>query len=162
VGSEESVTLPDGSSMHVLEAVQDVAPFIPGKTGPAARVDIHPANGGQPVTLLSYANHPEANRAEAAKAGVPVLTYQGGSERPYTGLQVNKDPGVWVVWAGCLLLCLALYVAFFLPHQRVWLRIDRHQLTITGHTTRGQEPFRRWFDTLTDQLRTSTTQEETK
>jgi len=158
VSSEESITLPDGSSMHVLEAVQDVSPFVPGKNGPAAQLDIHPANGGPTITLLSYANHPAENRAEAAKAGVPVLTYQGGVERPYTGLQVNKDPGVWVVWTGCLLLCLALYVAFFLPHQRVWVRIEDHQLTIAGHTTRGQESFRQWFNALAESLRTNASQ----
>lgn len=152
LGSEETVTLPDGSSMHVLEAVQEVAPFIPGKTGPAARVEIHPASGGQAITLISFANYPDENRSGAAKAGVPTVTYIGGTERFYTGLQVNKDPGVWVVWAGCLLLCLALYVAFFLPHQRVWVRLEGQQLTIAGHTTRGQESFRRWFDTLTTDL----------
>jgi len=65
-----------------------------------------------------------------------------------------------VVWAGCLLLCVALYVAFFMPHQRVWVRIEDHQLTIAGHTTRGQESFRRWFNDLADSLRTNASQED--
>ncbi|EKD39108.1 MAG: hypothetical protein ACD_75C00507G0003 [uncultured bacterium] len=38
-----------------------------------------------------------------------------------TGLQVAKDPGVWVVYFGCGLMMLGLYMAFFLAHQRIWL-----------------------------------------
>ena len=160
LASDGTAHLPDGSSMHVVEAVQDVSPFLPGKSGPAARIDIHPARGGATLDLIVFANHPDDNRAEAARLGLPVITYLGGSERSYTGLQVNKDPGVWVVWAGCLLLCVALYVAFFMPHQRVWVRIEDHQLTIAGHTTRGQESFRRWFNDLADSLRTNASQED--
>ncbi len=46
-----------------------------------------------------------------------------------TGLQVSKDPGVWIVYAGCGLLLLGLYMAFFLSHQRIWLY---QQTTATG------------------------------
>ncbi len=38
-----------------------------------------------------------------------------------TGLQVAKDPGVWIVYLGCGLLLLGLYMAFFLSHKRIWL-----------------------------------------
>ncbi|MDY0384791.1 cytochrome c biogenesis protein ResB [Trichlorobacter sp.] len=160
LASDGTAHLPDGSSMHVVEAVQDVSPFLAGKTGPAARIDIHPASGGAPLDLIVFANHPDDNRAEAARLGLPVISYLGGTERFYTGLQVNKDPGVWVVWAGCLLLCVALYVAFFMPHQRVWMRIDNHQLTIAGHTTRGHEQFRQWFNALIADLQPTDTQED--
>jgi len=162
VSSDETAHLPDGSSMHVIEAVQDVSPFRPGKTGAAAQLDIHPANGGAAVTLVSLANHPEENKREAARYGLPVITYLGGSERPYTGLQVNKDPGVWVVWTGCLLMCVGLYAAFFLPHQRFWFRYAHGRLVIAGHTAKGQAGFRTPFDALVERLKTSLNKEETK
>ena len=38
-----------------------------------------------------------------------------------TGLQVAKDPGVWLVYTGCGLLLLGLYMAFFTSHKRIWL-----------------------------------------
>ena len=38
-----------------------------------------------------------------------------------TGLQVAKDPGVWVVYIGCGIMLLGLYMAFFMSHQRIWL-----------------------------------------
>jgi cytochrome c biogenesis protein len=48
-----------------------------------------------------------------------------------TGLQVAKDPGVWIVYAGCGLLLLGLYMAFFLSHKRIWLY---QQITATGRS----------------------------
>lgn len=160
IAAEETALLPDGSSMHLLEAVQDVSPFIAGKTGPAARIDIHPARGGETITLISFANHPEDNQREFARAGMPVITYLGGDERFYTGLQVNKDPGVWVVWIGCILMCVGLYVAFFMPHQRFWLRCSTGRLVIAGHTTKGHAGFRQQFDLLVERLSTQISTEE--
>ena len=162
VNSDETGHLPDGSSMHIIEAVQDVSPFLPGKTGAAAQIDVHPANGGAAVTLVSLANHPEDNKREAARYGLPVITYQGGTERPYTGLQVNKDPGVWVVWAGSLLMCVGLYVAFFLPHQRIWFRFSRGRLVIAGHTTKSQAAFRQRIERIEQQLKLALQQEVTR
>jgi cytochrome c biogenesis protein len=153
VGSEETGHLPDGSSMHLLEAVQDVSPYLPGKTGPAAKIDVHPAKGGPAQTLIVFANYPEDNKAEAARAGLPVISYLGGSERMYTGLQVNKDPGVWVVWVGCILMCVGLYVAFFMPHQRIWGRFGNDRLVLAGHTTRGQAAFQQRFDEIVAQIK---------
>ena len=62
----------------------------------------------------------------------------------YTGLQVSKDPGTWVVWTGSIVLILGLIVAFFIPHRRVWARIERKgdgksKLVIGGLTNKGNE-----------------------
>jgi cytochrome c biogenesis protein len=45
-----------------------------------------------------------------------------GGGKPYTGLMVVKDPGIWVVWTGFGLLVLGLYFSFYLrkrsSHQK--------------------------------------------
>ncbi|CAH2029902.1 cytochrome c biogenesis protein ResB [Trichlorobacter ammonificans] len=160
VESGHAARLPDGSSLQVLETVPDVAPFIPGLHGPAARVALHPADGTPHRVFVSFAAHPELNRQQAQENGGPLVEYLGGTERPYTGLQVNKDPGVWVVWVGCILMCLALYAGFFMPHQRIWVRITEHGVTVAGHTTRGQEPFRRTLEELVASLTKPDAKEE--
>lgn len=54
----------------------------------------------------------------------PTGTYEiKGRQMFATGLQVAKDPGVWTVYAGCTLMLLGLYVAFFLSHRRIWVHI---------------------------------------
>ena len=54
-----------------------------------------------------------------------IVSFEGISVQEYTGLQVAKDPGVWVVWIGCALLIVGLIVSFFFSHQRVWVRIPK-------------------------------------
>ncbi|MEW6674672.1 MAG: cytochrome c biogenesis protein ResB [Nitrospirota bacterium] len=50
----------------------------------------------------------------------------------YTGLQVRKDPGVWVVYLGCIAMSIGLYIAFFMSHRRLWVHIveDRNNTRV--------------------------------
>lgn len=41
----------------------------------------------------------------------------------YTGLQVRKDPGVWIVYLGSIVMTLGLFIAFFMSHRKLWVRI---------------------------------------
>jgi cytochrome c biogenesis protein len=54
---------------------------------------------------------PDGNRVE-------FLEYWGVL---YTGLQVRRDPGVFIVYLGCIIMSIGLYITFFMSHQRVWL-----------------------------------------
>jgi cytochrome c biogenesis protein len=75
------------------------------------------------------------------------FTFKGVTQRKYTGLQVAKDPGVWIVWVGCTLLVGGLLVAFFFSHQRIWVRIPRGKGTIlvSGTVDKNRIAFERKF-----------------
>ncbi|MBI4823434.1 MAG: cytochrome c biogenesis protein ResB [Nitrospirae bacterium] len=45
----------------------------------------------------------------------------------YTGLQVRQDPGVWMVYLGCIIMSIGLYVAFFMSHRKLWLRLTQEK-----------------------------------
>lgn len=49
-------------------------------------------------------------------------------QRYATGLQVAKDPGVWLVYLGFGILIAGLYVAFFMSHRRLWLIVEQEDL----------------------------------
>ncbi|NMM33513.1 MAG: cytochrome c biogenesis protein ResB, partial [Phycicoccus sp.] len=53
------------------------------------------------------------------------LSYTFERTRQYTGLIVTRDPGAPLVWVGSALLVLGLYMVFFFPHRRVWVRIRK-------------------------------------
>ncbi len=48
----------------------------------------------------------------------------------YTGLQVRKDPGVWVVYLGCFLMSIGLYGAFFLNQKKIWVLLIKDKGTV--------------------------------
>ena len=65
-----------------------------------------------------------------------------------TGLQVAKDPGVWIVYLGCFLMMAGLYVAFFMSHRRIWLVFDEKDntaLLLAGSTNKNKIGFEKNF-----------------
>ncbi len=160
INGNSEATLPDGSVIHVLEATRDVSAFAPGLTGPAAQIEVHTPQGGS-EQLVVYANHPELNDQHAKEhGGNRVIHYKGAKERMFTGLQVAKDPGVWVVWLGCLLMVVGIYAAFFMSHRRIWVRIKGGEVTIGGNTSKNQGSFQHYFDGLVEKLKTHLATEE--
>ena len=85
-----------------------------------------------------------------------ILTFEGDSPREYTGLQVTKDPGVWVVWIGCGLMIFGLIVSFFFSHQRVWVRIPKSpggEIVLAGSANKNRLGFEKTFGQLVDRVR---------
>lgn len=85
-----------------------------------------------------------------------VLSIEEVIEREYTGLQVTKDPGVWIVWAGCSLMIIGLIVSFFFSHQRVWVRIPKApsgEIVLAGSTNKNRVGFEKTFNHLGEKVR---------
>jgi len=66
----------------------------------------------------------------------------------FTGLQVRRDPGVWVVYLGCLMMGIGLYMAFFMSHRRIWVRATtgdkgRTRVTVAATAHKNREGFER-------------------
>lgn len=104
--------------------------------GPAMILQIA-EGGGMPVNFPVYKNLPDNDMNPGSRY---FFKYGDYSEHYYTGLQVTKDPGVWVVWIGCFLMMAGLYYSFFVVRKRVWARIyhdgDRTVITLGGHSIR--------------------------
>jgi cytochrome c biogenesis protein len=69
-----------------------------------------------------------------------------------TGLQVAKDPGVWIVYIGCGIMLIGLYMAFFMAHQRIWLYKKNGsavpQLWLSGSANKNKMAFTKNFNQL--------------
>lgn len=153
VDGQSSARLPDGSIMRVTEDTDDISPFAAGMSGPAVQVERLSADGKK-ESFIVYANYPELNIQHAKGHGSgPVIHYQGARKQMYTGLQVAKDPGVEIVWLGCLLMVVGIYVAFFMSHRRVWVRIQNGTVTIGGNASKNQAGFQLFLDQLVDKLK---------
>lgn len=76
--------------------------------------------------------------------------------RYYTGLQVNKDPGVFIVWTGFFLMIAGFFVTFFTSHRRIWVQIskDKTGIRVSVAGTAGKNPvgLQRELEHLTNDL----------
>ncbi|WP_420266832.1 cytochrome c biogenesis protein ResB [Candidatus Magnetominusculus dajiuhuensis] len=74
----------------------------------------------------------------------------------YTGLQVRKDPGVWVVYAGCLFMAIGLYSAFFLSHKKIWVLLQPEKtkvnVKIAAFTNKNKIGYGSTIDAVFDRL----------
>ncbi len=85
-----------------------------------------------------------------------VLTLEEVGIKEYTGLQVTKDPGVWIVWIGCSLMIIGLIVSFFFSHQRIWVSISLKagkEIVLAGSTNKNRVGFERKFGQIVEGIR---------
>jgi len=74
----------------------------------------------------------------------------------YTGLQVRKDPGVWVVYLGCITMSIGLFIAFFMSHRRLWVRLveekNNTRVIIGATANKNRHAFERKIERMADLL----------
>ncbi|SNB46646.1 cytochrome c biogenesis protein ResB [Geobacter sp. DSM 9736] len=146
----ESVALPGGGTVQVVESTQEVRSFIPEFSGPAVKIEVRPAGGGAPQSFIVFRNYPDF---DAQRGDDLIFNYTGSDEKFYTGLQVAKDPGVWVVWLGCILMVIGIMMAFFMSHKRIWIRIAQGRVVVGGTASKNPAAFQGTFENLVDKLK---------
>ncbi len=77
-------------------------------------------------------------------------------EKYMTGLQIKKDPGVWVVWLGCTALILGFAVVFWVPHRKMWLWIGKNGkkdvVLLSGQANKNRIQFEQDFNQVKEVL----------
>ncbi len=123
---------------------------------PTVQLEVYRGHGGgKPIyqTAVMKTDPMQPNMPEDY-----VISYGGYIGTRYTGLQVTKDPGVWVVYTGFIMLCVGPPIAFFGSHRKLWVRIqDRKGTTavlIAGSANRNRIGFEREFNRIAGDLST--------
>ena len=141
-----SVQLEDGDRLLLRNLAGDFR-----RMGPAAEVVLE-RQGKDPVSVVVF----EAPQANHRRLGPYVVRLDHVETVMYTGLQVARDPGVPMIWAGCILLTLGLLVAFFTSHRRVWARVRPEgkggvEVFLGGNASRNRISFEHWFKDLCEE-----------
>ncbi len=163
-----SVRRPNGSTMGDLSLAPDepvpidgygtirgvkYSPNLQGR-GPALQVVVE--KPGKPAAIfVLFQQQPDQDRQ---RKDALVFSFGGLNSKMFTGLQVAKDPGVNVVWLGCLLLTAGMMVSFFLSHRRIWIRLangphGKMEVTAGGTTNRNRPAFEKAFASVLAEVR---------
>lgn len=152
-GRPETITLSPGKKREIpgygrvsaIDYRNDFQGF-----GPALLVVLEKFSGGPPVEIWLLQSRPEfdKNRGDSH-----YLSFSGINEIFYTGLQVARDPGVNVVWAGCTLMVVGIMIAFFLSHQRFWIRLSqtadgRVEVVLAGSANKNRLAFEKKYEKI--------------
>ena len=139
--------MPNGGSFQIVDYTPSFRDW-----GAVAVLEVHTPDGNL-LNAMAPTAGPLLTRA--ADHGYRFRLF-GMEERYYTGLKVSRDPGVPVVWAGCLLLVLGSLSAFFLSHQRLWVVIratsSGSDVMLGANAHRNQPVMARQFDRLGSEI----------
>jgi cytochrome c biogenesis protein len=88
------------------------------------------------------------NEGGTAKIKRPETTYVFTAKPRFaTGLQVVKDPGVWTVYTGCIMMVLGLIIIFFMSHRRIWVFVSndgkKTTIQVSGMSNKNKIGFER-------------------
>ena len=112
----------------------------------------------EPVTVRLFPAQPEFAPPNPSSF---QFRYEGVEMGYYTGLQLAREPGQWLIWAGCILLTVGLGMAFYFIHMRFWARPvsddrggpPRRALWLGGSASKNREDFEVRFRELVSEVR---------
>jgi cytochrome c biogenesis protein len=114
---------------------------------PAVLIDFH-ESGTHTLNGWILKRHPETWQLPGGHK-VEFHDYWGVE---FTGLQVRKDPGVWVVYFGCIAMSIGLFIAFFMSHRKIWVKLieekNSTRILIGATANKNRAAFERKIDTL--------------
>ena len=144
----QKVPLPNGYSFSVVDFTPSYDRF-----GPAAKLLVNAPDGKARTPFVILQNFPQFDKRRGGDFSFALKQYK---QPQYTGLQVAKDPGVWVVWLGCFLMVFGSLSAFFFSHRRIWVRLSREDgktlVQVAASAHRNQPAFALKFEELKKQI----------
>jgi len=134
----QEIQLPDDMGIFRLDAFEFHYDFMGRDLEQAFVGTLTHKNGkiekiGLPLRFPSF---------DRMRKGDTVFTVKEMDQKYYTGLQITKDPGVWYVYAGFILMILGCWITFFMSHQSYLIEITQTRdtesdISISGTTNRG-------------------------
>ncbi len=118
--------------------------------------------GQEPKHILLPLNYEHFDKMRQGDVIISVQETTGSNTEPpaepvyYTGLQIKKDPGVWVVYSGFIMMIIGCLAAFFLSHQRfcaaVTPRGRTSRIMVSGLANKDPLGMQRKVEKLADML----------
>lgn len=136
--------------VQVMEYRQDLSGFGPAMVLALAR------EGQQPMGSWVLVKKPEFHGNRIQNYRIKVLQ---AKETSYTGLQVKRDPGLWIVWVGFASLLIGIGMIFYASHRKVWVWAgpsspgsNTAKILVSGRTTKNPLAFEQEFNELCKRL----------
>ena len=90
---------------------------------------------GDSINILLPLRFPSFDKMRKGEVIIAVASHE---HNYFTGLQVTKDPGVWVVYSGFILMIIGCFITFFMSHQRFCIEVSgkkNHSMVMVAGTS---------------------------
>ncbi len=158
----ERQVIPDGGGEFTITTYQPHLTFGGQDIGPGLQVEVK-RQGQESQTILLPLHFPSFDKMRGGALFFSVTGQkkkdfppQPAAERYYTGLQVTKDPGVPIVYAGFIIMLIGFVITFFMSHQMIAVEIigkgKGSRITVSGVSNRNKLGMDRKIERLAAQL----------
>jgi len=146
------VDIPEGLGTFTIRDYSSSAGFRGHNVGEAFMGTLT-RKTGNPVNIMIPLRFPGFDNMRKGDVVVAVASH---SHRYYTGLQVTKDPGVWVVYSGFILIIIGCFVTFFMSHQRLCIEVigrgGKSMVMVAGTSDKNKTGMKRKIEILSEKL----------
>jgi cytochrome c biogenesis protein len=137
-GIGRPVAIPENLGTFVMKGLVRSFQFKGHDVGDALIGILTPIDG-DPVEIALPLRFPSFDKMRKGNVLIAVVE---NVPRFYTGLQVNRDPGVWVVYSGFILMIIGCYITFFMSHQQICVELVRTgkstEVTVAGTANKNK------------------------
>jgi len=116
----QTVAIPENLGKLTLKGLNRQATFKGHNIG-TAYVATLTVKDAEPQQILLPVRFPSFDRMRKGDVFISVV---GQEEKYFTGLQVTRDPGVWVVYTGFILMLAGCFITFFMSHQQILVEAE--------------------------------------
>jgi cytochrome c biogenesis protein len=146
------VDIPEGLGTFIVKDYSSSAGFKGHNIGEAF-MGILTQKTGNPLNILLPIRFPSFDKM---RKGDVVIAVASHDHRYYTGLQVTKDPGVWVVYSGFILMIIGCFVTFFMSHQRLCIEVtgkgNQSMVMVAGTSNKNKMGMQRKIEILSEKF----------
>jgi len=129
--------------IRMIEYIPDFVIDNSGKIGsrsneprnPAALLELYDGNNLKYKSWV-FQKFPDFHASDESEYSLKLL-----STGYYTGLQVSRSPFLSVVWVGFLLMVAGMFLSFYMPYKRIWMKVSAKKLEIGGSSYKNRSGF---------------------
>ena len=96
-------------------------------------------DGKEPVEVLLPIRFPSFDRMRKGDWTISVSEHE---HMYYTGLQVTRDPGIWLVYTGFIMMIIGCFISFFMAHQKICVEVtetaDGSKVKVSGSANKNR------------------------
>ncbi|NNL74932.1 MAG: hypothetical protein HKO68_01200, partial [Desulfobacterales bacterium] len=146
----QTIKIPEGLGKFVVDEFRNTYNFRGQDLGATIVGTLH-QSGGDAVEVVLPVKFPSFDkmgsifnktRRDAVVISVSGIKAKPAEVRYFTGLQVSRDPGVWVVYTGFILIIVGCFITFFMSHRQICAEIiksgDNCRITVTGTANKNK------------------------
>ena len=153
------IVIPENLGTFVLKKYTQQANFRGQNIGEAFMGILTPPNSS-PVEVTLPLRFPRFDRMRKGEVVIAIADFL---PRYYTGLQVSRDPGVWVVYIGFMMMIIGIYITFFMSHQQICVAVvakgKKSEVMVAGTSNKNKMGMQKKVTRLSERLSNLTSNE---